>query len=162
MIRLPGCCLWAWRAYFWTCPPSVSEPCTPSRVSGLPSRTAGSFVIILEFVHDEIITTFFDDADTPTRRKDRLNLQATRRTRKRAWPAYETRANTITTEVTSEESRVVGLVPADAASLHRDRGAERVTFDTSGKPSVSGSPTILQDSVVCSSLTCHQSRDVRT
>ncbi len=34
----------------------------------------------------------------------------------------------------------------------------QVTFDTSANPSVSGSPTILQESVVCSSLTCYQSR----
>ncbi len=44
---------------------------------------------------------------------------------------------------------------ADAAGLHRDPEAGQVTFDTSGNPSVSRTPTILQDSVVCSFLTSH-------
>jgi hypothetical protein len=109
-------------------------------------------------------TTFFDDAATPTLNEARFNIQTARRTRSRARPAYENAAYTITTDVASGESRVVGFV-----LLIRMPGAGivipelgRVTFNRAGSPSVSGSSTILQDSVICSSLTCHQSRDVRT
>jgi hypothetical protein len=76
----------------------------------LPVQDCGTFVVLVDFVHDETITTYFDEAGTPTRTQILLNFSATLTNSVTGKSAYETGASMISLDLTSGQTRVAGLV----------------------------------------------------
>jgi hypothetical protein len=122
--------------------------------SGLPVEDCGTFEVLLTFSHDETITTFYEKAGLPTREQIRFNFSATLSNSVTGKTAHENGAFTIITDLTSGDTKVVGLV-----LLMYLRGVGvvtlelgQVTFD-GARVSVTSSPRILDGaSFVCSIL----------
>jgi hypothetical protein len=137
-------------------PARAAEPSVQrihSEGSNLPVQDCGTFTVLLSFVHDEVITTFTDEAGTPVRAQIRFHFTGTLVNSVTGKTAYELGDYTVFTDF--QNGRTVGLVllirvPGERVAL-LEIGS--LSFDASGHASLSGAPRVFQgEALVCEIL----------
>lgn len=123
--------------------------------SGLELEDCGDFKVILDFSHDETVTTFYDRFGSPVSAQIRFSFQATLTNSVTGKTAYERGAYTIFADLQTGEGRQAGLVllitvPGQGMALLE---LGHVSFDAAGNASLVGSPRVTEgDSFFCSLL----------
>jgi hypothetical protein len=121
----------------------------------LELEDCGDFKVILDFSHDETITTFYDRFGSPLSSQTVFSFQATLTNSVTGKTAYEKGRYTIFVDLRTEEVRQAGLVllitvPGQGVALLE---LGHVSFDALGNASLAGSPLITQgDSFFCALL----------
>ena len=137
-------------------PARAAEPIVQrihSEASDLPVQDCGTFVVLLSYVHDEIITTFLDASGNPGKAQIRFHFTGTLVNSVTGKTAYEIGDYTVFTDF--QNGRTVGLVllirvPGEGVAL-LELGS--MSFDSSGHASLSGAPRVRQgESLICEIL----------
>jgi hypothetical protein len=123
--------------------------------SGLELEDCGDFKVILDFSHDETITTFYDPSGAPVSAQIRFSFQATLTNSVTGKTAAERGAYTIFLDVQTGEGSQAGLVllitvPGQGMALLE---LGHISVDDAGNLTLEGTPQVTEgDSFFCSLL----------
>lgn len=122
--------------------------------SGLELEDCGDFKVMLDFSHDETITTFYDRFGSPASAQIRFSFDATLTNSVTGKTAKERGAYSLFADLQTGEARQAGLVllivvPGQGKVLLE---LGHVNFDSAGNASLAGNPQVTDESFFCSLL----------